>query len=60
MILVPVDMPRRRWQAAMNWSDPTATAVCVSVLVLLGTASAIFGFPTVLFCILCIMVRASC
>lgn len=48
-----------RWQAALNWSDPTATAVCVTALVLLGTASAIFGFPTLLFAILCIMVRAA-
>lgn len=50
-------MPNRRWQAAMNWSDPTATAVCICIMVGLGTSCAVFGFPTTLCTILFIMVR---
>lgn len=46
-----------RWQTALNWSDPTATMVCVCLLVLLGTSCAVFGFPTTLCTILFIMLR---
>lgn len=47
----------RRWQASLAWKDPTATAVCLFLLVLLGASCAAFGFPTVLCTILFVMVR---